>query len=634
MSYDLAALMALLDQAPDVSEKRQISASDYSNLMGLLQAPAMLRAPDGEGMTSTERTRKRRAIKKKRSIDNIAILDFETEPFDNVRKTEIFPFLAVLYSDNFEPVVIWDEDPDAFVNKVIFEITNLPEEYTIYAHNGGKFDYMFLIKKLRGEVMFKGRGLMTAKIGKHELRDSFHIIPDKLANFKKDHIDYKKMRRKTRAKYRETIIDYCISDCRYLLDIVKSFARRFGMKISIGQAAIATLRKHYKFETVTETTDAFIRQWYFGGRVECLAGKGHFTGDYKLYDVNSMYPEAMANYRHPIGATYLNHTGEINDNTFFLDLTCDSAGAFVMKDDNGATSAPHGRNRFKTTIYEYRVAQKYGLIKNVKIHSVIDCALSTKFDKFILPLYSERQVVKERLKEMSEGSELYDELKKDDIFLKLLLNNAYGKFCSNPRKYKEHYITDPDGVPEGEGWGDFPEYGLDDYWIWTRPSPEHRFLNVGTGATITGASRAILLEAICNSKGAIYCDTDSLICKELTGVKIHKSDLGAWDLEAELKSVIINGKKLYSYEKANGKINIKSKGASQIIDIEQLPILEKLAEKERQEKETEFGWKNMLAMLEGKTITTRAKGSTLTKDGRQYYMERQISTTAKETNYA
>ena len=58
------------------------------------------------------------------------------------------------------------------------------------------------------------------------------------------------------------------------------------------------------------------------------------------------------------------------------------------------------------------------------------------FDKFVLPLYDRRLETKAELGRMkklgqSDTAE-YIEVKKDDIFLKLLLNNGYGKFAQNP----------------------------------------------------------------------------------------------------------------------------------------------------------------------------------------------------------
>jgi len=143
----------------------------------------------GIGDTPVQRHRVRTKAERERCI---AVLDTETDPFDNVLRTQVFPFLAVLYSDQFEPIIIWEENREAFIDAVIAAIEGLPDAYTIYAHNGGKFDFMFLLKRFRGSVKFKGRGIMSCTVGAHELRDSMHIIPEPLANWKKDAFDYAK----------------------------------------------------------------------------------------------------------------------------------------------------------------------------------------------------------------------------------------------------------------------------------------------------------------------------------------------------------------------------------------------------------------------------------------------------------
>lgn len=666
---DISALFAGLDTAL-APETTSITANAYASLLGDLgpiigdgeddddaDAPERIRAKRGTGVSGTERKRASRGRAKQRMIDNIAVLDFETDPFDNIKKEAIFPFLAVLYSDNFEPVIIWDNENEAFVSKVIAAIEALPEAYTIYAHNGGKFDYMFLLSKLKGEVMFKGRGIMTAQIGKHELRDSFHIIPDRLANFKKDHIDYGNMKRLKRERYKQEIIKYCINDCKYLLDIVKGFATRFGMKLSIGQAAMADIRKHYKFERLTEMQDEFFRQFFFGGRVECFVGTTHRKGDYKLYDVNAMYPDVMANFEHPIGNVYFKHTGKIGPQSCFIDLTCNSAGAFILK-DGLETKAPHGRYRFKTTIWEYKVAKKYNLISDEEIHEVIDIPLRTNFKKFVVPHYLDRQHLKAKKNELEllglKDTPEYDEIVKDDMFKKFLLNNGYGKFAQNPRNYKEHYITAPGEIPPPET-GAWPGKLLmiedGGYWLHSRPNPSDRFNNVATGASITGAARAKLLEAKCNAIEPIYCDTDSLICKELNGVHIHKTDLGAWDLECEISEIVVCGKKLYGYRDAKtGKTKTRAKGAGLILTeqnwkrveevasdrkrellLEQLSWEEMLNQIEDAKKKTmeKLSWENMMRLHNGEQVSALAMGATLTKGGEQYYMERRISATAQ-----
>lgn len=595
--------------------------------------------PKGEKAASMpERVAKHRDLQREKRKRQIAILDMETDPFDDKLREHIKPFLCVLYSDEFEPIIIWEQDDVRFRERVVGAIAGLPARYTIYAHNGGKFDFMFLVSKLRGDVKFKGRGIMAAKIGNHELRDSSHIIPERLASFAKDKFDYSRNLKANREHWRKEIIEYCIADCRYTLDIVKSFVANYGFKLTIGQAAMGELRKHYNVTRINQGFDRQLRQFYFGGRVECLQGRGHFIGDYKLFDVNSMYPAVMANCEHPIGGfdDYDLRRGEPTDKTVFVDLSCRNYGALIGRDEEGFTSATIPNGRFKTTIFEYRVAQEFGLIEDVEIHACWDCKRRTTFDQFILPLYENRLKTKTAMGELKalglQTTAGFMDLKKDDIFFKLLLNNSYGKFAMNPANYKEHYLTDPGKMPPAE-WFKTLE-GLDDedriaylqpifengeYAIWQKPSPSFRYHNVGTAASITGAARAVLLAAIQQADDAIYCDTDSLISRSLSGVPLHKSELGAWDLEDEFTEVIVNGKKLYAVRHRTPKIltpeqiangakpdyTVKSKGTGRLT------------------------WDDMLQMLNGGNVVKFNSAPTLDKFSRQRYVQRTIRATAK-----
>lgn len=598
------------------------------------------RKPVGDHRT-TGAERKRRHREKTTAMRKrcVAVLDTETDPFDHKLKTAVYPFLAVLYSDQFSPIIMWELDHDKLVERIISEIEALPDQYTIYAHNGGKFDFLFLIHKIRGNVKFKGRGIMCARVGAHELRDSFHIIPEKLASYQKDVFDYSKLTKGRRNHFREEIIRYCLNDCKYLFDIVKKFVDGFGLKISIGQAAMSELKTHYEWEHFSSGWDGYVRSWYFGGRVECLKGAGHFKRDYKLIDVNSLYPDVMARYQHPVGGfhDYEITGGPIRENTIFIELWCKNNGAFIGRDENGLLTSRIKAGVFKTTIWEFNVAVKYGLISDINIIQCLDCAKRTDFSKFVLPLYSNRLLTKASLADMKkqglEGSAKFIDFKKDDIFYKLLLNNAYGKFCQDPRRYREHYITDPGETPDDKWWKSVYELGYPEceqwlqpifenerYWIWSKPSPSFRYNNVGTGASITGAARATLLEALQHTINPIYCDTDSIIC---TGwnerqLRIHQTELGAWDLEDEFSEVIISGKKLYSVWHKTPKhrsaddlerglepcYTIKSKGTAGMT------------------------WAQMLSLLSGETVSLPNKAPTLTKFGRQSYIVREIRRTA------
>lgn len=599
----------------------------------------------------TKKEFRRREIERARAeqIENIAILDMETDPFDKSKPNQkIEPFLAVLYRDDADPVVIWQEHQERFCDEVLAAIEALPGKFTVYAHNGGKFDYMFLLHRLRGFVSFKGRGIMAAQVGRHQLRDSYHIIPDRLANIQKDKFSYEKMKRGLREKHRAEIIKYCINDCRYLLDVVKKFVGEFGLKLSIGQAALADMRKHYKIKHLGENQDAFLRNYFFGGRVECLAGRGHYRSadiggqPFRLYDVNSMYPRVMADRAHPIGNDFSVRRGSPTEATCFLELTCRNFGGLVARDADGNVTAEQGHGTFRTTIWEYRTALRFNLIDRVEIKWCIDFAERTDFSFFVLPRYAHRQETKKFLKQLRadgrQDTPVYFDALKDDLFDKLVLNNSFGKQAQNPRKFKECYITAPGEIPAVEDcgaalrqlaslqpecvneailkeWGQLPAVENPKYWIWERPAPHMRFNNVATAASITGAARAVLMEAIALAYDPIYCDTDSLICRGLHGVEIHNENLGAWKVECEIDEAIIAGKKLYGYKVAGlddghkERVKIRSKGVADLTwrDLERI-LDDQIAEHLR-------------------TVETVNFAPTFTKLGTQSYMRRVVRAT-------
>lgn len=628
--------------------------------------PVIMSAPSRELKRGTKRTHsysdnkdrhvKYRERKGQSKRENIAVLDLETDPFDD-EGTQILPFCGEIYSEKFGSVVIWEDDPKRFYDKLYDAIESLPDSYTIYAHNGGKFDFCYLMHKLRGQVKFKGRAIMAAKIGSHELRDSLHIIPEKLSSWKKDTFDYAKLHKSCRHQNRKEILAYLHNDCIYLYDIVKSFILEFGFKISIGQAAFSELKKSYKVKSVSEHTDEFVRRYFFGGRVECFAGQKHFISQpwekpFRMYDVNSMYPYCMASFNHPVGNEYNWRRGTISEDTIFVDVECNNYGALVRRLDDGETGAPKfgERARFLTTIWEFNAALKYDLIDNIDMIGVVDNCERSDFSKFIVPLYNRREQTKKIIRELKKLNPTdyfllpeYEKTLKENLFLKYLLNNAFGKFAQNPRRFKEYYYTDLDKCPDDE-WMSFlkgadddtiHKYGMpvergDDFAIWSKPSPSRRFNNVGTAASITGASRAILLHALQGALDPVYCDTDCLIARELSGVEIDASKLGAWDIEETYDEIIIAGKKLYA-AKIQGiaddhekRIKARCKG-SPLTGEERDPITRQKRSQLAINVET---WDNYQNLISGKEISKVNKTPTFTRSGDQYFMRRRIRATA------
>jgi hypothetical protein len=371
-------------------------------------------------------------------------------------------------------------------------------------------------------------------------------MPFRLADFKgktaKLDIDITKLEKKVRQKHRKEIEEYLRMDCVTLHELVTSFISMYGLELTIGTTAMKQLRKVHDFEMLPASKDAEIRALYFyGGRVDCLQS-GILRGDFKLYDVNSMYPYVMANYSHPIGAE--STVGKrITHETCFI--TCEGYNhrAFPTREKGGGLDYRKQFGRFHISRHEFDVATRLGLFEPTKIVMCFNWPRQGTFKEFVEKFYGNRNACK------AEG-----DLKGAQLY-KAVLVNAYGKFSQNPASYKEYQITEG-GVFMDNPWRlnsmvDMNGKPENQFMVWTKPSLDASRFNVATGASITGAARAVLMEAITTATNPIYCDTDSLLCENLSLDK-DASKLGSWKLEATIDEACIAGKKLYAFF-LNGK---------------------------------------------------------------------------------
>jgi hypothetical protein len=148
------------------------------------------------------------------------------------------------------------------------------------------------------------------------------------------------------------------------------------------------------------------------------------------------------------------------------------------------------------------------------------------------------------------------------LFYKFILNAGYGKFGQNPDNYKEYVITDSKIDMTGDGWDAESRVHGDAYMVWSKPSRDTSRYNVGTGASITGASRAVLLRGIATAKKPLYCDTDSIICADLPLSRKDSSQLGAWKEEVSFDSAAIAGRKLYALFQGEKCVKQANKGVN------------------------------------------------------------------------
>lgn len=490
----------------------------------------------------------------------VAILDFETDPFVYGRVPAPFA-CGVLWRDIYAE--FWGADCWRQAADYLLSIT-VP--LVVYAHNGGKFDFFFMWPVFNNPIKLINARIVSARLGIHELRDSWAIMPFGLARYKKTEIDYSKFEPEVRDNHREEICAYLHDDCCDLMELCAAFVKRFGFMLTVAGTAMKELVKIHPQQNCNEAHDARFRPYYFGGRVECFES-GVIHGNFKVYDVNSMYPSVMAGFDHPIGPRYvvpkkleLDRDGWIKgfpNCMYFCNVEGENLGALPIRseDKNGGLRFDVARGSFDTTSHELRTAIQLGKFRVSRIRTALVPCHVQRFDTFVNTFTDEKKAAKLAGDKISE------------LFAKYIVNSAYGKFGQNPEAFKDWYICIrgihqwPDPVKDDEnpnGWS--MEQSAAHWTVWSKPTPTKRFFDVAIAASVTSAARAVLMRGIAGAKRPIYCDTDSIICEQLRGVTLSEYELGAWKLEAEGDRAAIAGKKLYALYEGKKAVKWASKG--------------------------------------------------------------------------
>lgn len=465
----------------------------------------------------------------------IAVADCETDPFRIGRIPR--PFAWGFY----------DGDEYHQFDTTAEFVEFIKEQPVIcYAHNGGKFDWHFILPELEpySDIMIISGRIAKCFLGLAELRDSYNILPVPLAAYKKDDIDYAIMEEGERDKpeNRQKILEYLKSDCVYLYELVSGFVKTYGMQITQASAAMAQWKKIKKFipHTNREFYDRFA-PYYYGGRVQCFES-GIIEKKFSVYDINSAYPYAMM-FAHPYSEEYTHVEGFV-DGADFYKIRCVSRGAFPFRGLGGdgsfaglAFPADDEIRDYTVTRWEYEAGLETQTLENVQVLESYLFDDHTTFEEYVQYFYNLR------LEAKSRGDDA------QSLFAKLLMNSLYGKFAANPENYRNNMIVPMDviGGLSSLGWefgGELGPWGLAEAPL---EENQQRYYNVATGASITGFVRAMLWRAISSSKGVLYCDTDSIaVCEK--GENVHLGNaLGFWKHEGDFDKAGIAGKKLYIF---------------------------------------------------------------------------------------
>ncbi len=482
----------------------------------------------------------------------IATFDLETDPFKYGRNPK--PFASDFFTG--------ERHSTTFGNRCLENLLEslLKFKGIAYAHNGGKFDFHFLLpllprRRINKFLSIGGRVVQIGFEGGLELRDSYALIPRPLREWAKEDIDYRKLESDVRDFHHREIVDYLKKDTEYLYEMVTQFTEEYGSHLTLASAAFKILHTQFQVKRthISESQDAKFRSFYFAGRVEFHELGELKNGPFSCVDINSSFPWSMTQ-DHWEGEAYITQSclPVRNLNQSFLRVMACATGSFPFREHDGSVSFPSDgiEREFFVTGWEFVTAASLSLLRNCRIIAAYTPISIRNYKEYIDHFY--------RIKSNAELSGS----KGERLFAKLLMNSGYGKFGMDPREFEETKICEWRESP-GDDWSiqkDDPALGIT---IYKKPAPikASSFNNVCVAASITGCSRALLLRSIHKCKGVVYCDTDSIIARDTSQLKIG-TKLGEWKEEHLFSKLFIGGKKLYAGYGTNSKGELSWKTAS------------------------------------------------------------------------
>ena len=382
---------------------------------------------------------------------NIGFADFETISLQN---NQAYVFAIGLFFDKYYDFYI-NIDGDVEARDVINSNDNLISQFltvcfnlkknkliTIYFHNLSGFDGYFLLDFFckrqefkHVKVIIKDTKIFKIKYGNLQFLDSFLILNDSLNNIsntflKKSKFDIDPNFTLTRIINEKVyILNYLKNDISILKDSFVIFYQHIWDAYSINIThclTVSTLSfliflKHYyvdeSIEIPQDTVYQYIQRSYYGGINEVLIPFGE---NLKQYDINSLYPFCMQQYKLPVKFVRWIVPGKESLNVCeffgFLEIsifipTYLNIGPLPIR-FNGKLIFPVGELYGVFFSEEVKFALELGaVIRN--IYSGAEYLGAFIFTNFVTHFFEK--------KNLSEGVSVY--------IYKLILNSLYGRFA-------------------------------------------------------------------------------------------------------------------------------------------------------------------------------------------------------------
>lgn len=469
----------------------------------------------------------------------------------------------------------------------------LPESDLVLAHNGGRFDFLYLISvtpDLRWNANLAGSSIVSCQaIGHAECRDSYRLFMASLERWcgiekdvglacicSKDCGGYCAIRRDMCERDYQRVIAYCERDCEALLrqwnvdvprladaglDVMRSNGTPRGTVGSVAWHTAARLAGVPAFERISTDDYGEGRRGYYGGRTEVgqtRARHGH------RYDLHAAYPAALT-HDVPTGR----RTGVRGERASAL-YRAGAPGiwhADVTLPRSDLPQLPHrysgesGRGRLTPqrllwatgsisgcwTTIELEAAESNGVaIEAIKRGSVWD-GMEPIYLPYVEHIYAERRKALD-----------CDDKRWGDL-LKWYANALSGKLAQHGGSARLLVLPPGDDPPDdGVEYDPLDSHGR--VWAAREPWKVPYSAHPVQAAYLTSRVRIALYNRLSRHAGSwLYCDTDSTYLTHSDDLDTHASRLGAWGYEGDLTDWTALAPKLYRFRTDRGE-KVRARG--------------------------------------------------------------------------
>ncbi len=466
---------------------------------------------------------------------------------------------------------------------------SLPPKDEVIAHNGGGYDFIYLISicdMLTWSASMAGSSIVTCRAkGFANCRDSFRLFPASLAKWTGQKGEtglecicgqtcggYCSISRHMESDDLQRLADYNVNDCEILLDTwqrdlnalegegLSVYNNKGKPRTTIGAVAWNTAAPLAGINPQSPVSwkdyDAG-RTGYYGGRTE--VGRVEATHGHR-YDVHAMYPWALT---HPV--PYGLRRG-LRRNKAGDAYARGRAGIYRAKVHVPRTDIPPLPHRFPDdrkaegrltpgrllwtsgtfvgswTQVELAAAERHGARIEQIYSAHIWSHQGAIFKPYVEAIYESRRTAKER------GDKRWASL------LKWFANSLSGKLAQQPEMTRL-CVLGKDEYPE-EGWG----HVAGRVWMQSVRKPS-ACARTWAAAYLTSRARVCLLDRLKRHSGKwLYCDTDSTYICERDDKDTHPDRLGAWGYDGEANDWLCLAPKLYRFRDENKREHVRARG--------------------------------------------------------------------------